>query len=192
MIKFDLDGVLIKFGEYAEQLFRNRGYTVVKGEEFHWQTQPALSNNQIWKVFKEAYLDYKKQEAHEGAKELLRYVWQMTGSPVHIITARPSQYTTETQLLIERHFDVPFLLGMTQHDIDGTGGGSTKHLYLEPGDIFVEDRRRTVLELEKVGIRTILVDRHYNQIEDEEDHPLITRVDSLDEIIPMLPFLGAK
>lgn len=192
MLKFDMDGVLVKFGELAEKIFNEYGYQVIKGSGFHWQTVPELSNNRIWGYFKQAYVEYDRLEAHDGAQELLRYVWQMTGSPIHIITARPSDYASETQLALERLFDVPFLLGMTSHDVDGTGAGSTKHLYLEPNDIFVEDRRRTVLQLEDVGIKTILVRRDYNEIENEEDHKLITFVDSLDEIIPMLPFLGAK
>jgi hypothetical protein len=192
MLKFDLDGVLVKFGEQTEDLMSMVGIKVVRSDKFHWETDPPMENREIWDFFKLTYTFHKRLEAHEGAQELLKYVWQMTGSPIHIITARPSNYTTETQLSIERLFDVPFLLAMAHHDESGQGGNGNKHLYLEPDDIFVEDRRRTCFELEKVGIRTILVDRQYNKIENEEDHPLITRVESLDCIIPMLPFLGAK
>lgn len=178
-VKFDLDGVLINFAHVAKEVLKAEGYTVNPTTEFKWTTTPELSNTQIWKRFKHAYTLWRITPIFDGAKELLRAVYDLTGKPVSIITARPTDYATETFKVIERVTDVPFTVAITE--------GSQKFAHLEPHDIIVEDRRRTVLQLAEIGIRSLLIDRKYNQIENPP--PQVERVGGLLEIEEMLPQL---
>jgi len=178
-IKFDLDGVLINFSHVAKCLLHADGYSVNSTTRFKWTTTPALADSIIWDYFKESYVLWRITPIFDGARELVRAVYNYTGRPISIITARPIDYATETFKVIDRVVDVPFSVAITE--------GNQKYAHLDPGDIIVEDRRRTVLQLAEIGIRSILVDKPYNQIKNPP--PQIQRVRGLLEIERMLPEL---
>lgn len=179
-IKFDLDGVLVNLIAVTEGLLNADGIYIEPGRTgFKVTTLPEISNNKLWKYFKQAYTFWRVTPIFDGARELTKEVYHRTGRPVSIITARPLNYASETYQQIDLILDVPFNVAITQ--------GPTKQAHLDPDDIIVEDRRQTVVELAEIGIRSLLVDKIYNQIDNPPSQ--ITRVSGLPEIITMLPDL---
>jgi hypothetical protein len=121
---------------------------------------------------------------YPGVTEIFSTLFSLTGEPVQVITARPRDSAVSTHEIVHKLANgIPYTIALTD-------SGDDKYLYLSPNDILIEDRRKTVLHLADIGIRSIVIDKDYNKIENESQIPeIITRVSSVHEIIPMLPNL---
>jgi len=177
MIKYDLDGVLINIYAVIRELLRNAGYEIRDETTWRFETVPSLSRNQIWAFIDRAYPLWNFTPIYPGVRRLMRTMWEHTANPIQIITARPVRAAEHTHRIVQKIMEgIPYTLALV-------GTGADKLNYLEPRDILVEDRRKTVLHLARAGVRTYLIDKPYNQIPHEHRIPEITRISDIRAII---------
>jgi len=158
-IAFDLDSTLVDlttvFNTVLDEMFP--GHRKLNVDSFQIHTEPALTNKEIWWVFYEVFPRVKDLKPFPGAIETLEKLYQYTGDPISIITARPMNFATETYRLVHRIMgSIPYSLHITQDSRE-------KIKYLHGIDYFVDDRRRTAIELAENGKHVYLVDRPWNQ-----------------------------
>lgn len=182
MIKFDLDGTLVDIMAMTDIILSLSDYTRVSPQPMYQiATDPPMDNKQLWEIFFRVYRHWDETPIYPGVTDLMRKIYHATGDPVQIITARPPGGAKSAFQICNKLMDgVPYSIALVD-------SGSDKYMHLNPDDILVEDRRRTILELTRIGIRSIVIDKEYNKIEDEYLYPeILDRVDSVMEIIPML------
>ena len=179
MLKFDLDGVLIDFQSRVFAVLEDEGFEITDRDQWQFKTYPKLTDAQLWQRINKTYDLWTSTETYPGVGFLMRSLWQMTATPIQIITARPAWCADRTIMHLNRVMDgIPYLVAMVD-------SGDQKINYLDPDDILVEDRRKTCIDLSRAGVRTILVDMPYNQIVDQERrYPHITRIPALTHLNP--------
>jgi len=182
-IAFDLDGVLVNLMDMFDRTLikHHAGYVRIRNGQFKMETIPPLSNSQIWKVFYDIFERPYEIEIFPGVPDVLRTIARVTGRPIRIITARPEKFVYQTSLLVKRFTEGPVELFLV-------GDFKDKIKHLEGVDYFVEDRRATALLLATFGKTVFLMDRHYNQMTD--DNPIweqIIRIHDIREILDWLP-----
>jgi len=155
-IAFDLDGVLVDLPTaMIEDLMELTGKNLEYHEKFN--LGEVVGQENIDKVLYRLYHSYDLIPIMDEARYVLNYLWMKTEQPITIVTARSIDYATETHKLVKRVFkDIPYILIFC-------GGHSNKHTYLHDFDYFVEDRRRTAIELAKKGKTVFLIDTNYNR-----------------------------
>lgn len=158
-VAFDLDGVLVNtFGVFCNVLEESHpGIKVLKNNEFRISTDPPITDKEIWRIFYEAFPRIDDIKIFPGASSLLRWVFDETLEPVKIVTSRPRKFQLETLFLIKKFYDGPLHLQMVDDS-------SEKINYLKRQDIFVEDRRKTAIQLAAAGKTVLLIDRYYNRL----------------------------
>ena len=172
MIAFDLDGVLIdiveQFRKFSLSMY---GYELKEFSNYGFDDQ--LPQEKIDEMLPFIYEDYMGTKIEDDATELFEFVWEKTRRPVKIVTARKSEYATQTYKLVEWFASALFVVCFF-------GGHSYKNKYLWDCPIFVEDRRKTAVELMQKGKDVILIDRHYNNPLPDEWEGVVRRVKDLD------------
>jgi phosphoglycolate phosphatase-like HAD superfamily hydrolase len=178
-VKFDLDGTLVDLRPIFErELDRMYGVQVQPSNHFHITTFPTqLTNSEIWRVFKSAYKFYKEIPVKQGATELLTKLYEITGQPPTIVTARSNQTAAETHKLIDRFLKVPYQVAFSN-------GGINKAAHLNNVDYFVDDRRRTALQLSYNGKFVYMPRNPYNHM--NFNVPYIQYIDGVHELIPII------
>ena len=95
-----------------------------------------------------------------------------------ILTARPFDTANDTYAVVERLAKkTPFSLILRHHRIP-------KSQHLHGYRFYVEDRRRTALELSNLGFIVPLVRKNYNHIPDIYKHPNVFYIDGVHDLIP--------
>jgi len=187
-IAFDLDGVLIDFMKIAkEKILEIYGIEYEnedpKNDNYNLVTWPALSNltkNEIWIAFREGYKEIRSDIVFPGATELLAKLYEKTNEPPLIITARPFDTADLTYKIVKKVAKkTPFNLVLKHPQ-------AKKSQYLTNYSIYVEDRRRTALELSELGFIVPLVKTHYNNIPDIDKYPKIHYINGVHELIPLI------
>ena len=164
-IAFDLDGCLINIESVIRKLTTEIYNIEIKQfpkeiDHFDFRMATGLRNNQLWPIFRLAYKEIKTTPIFPGATELLARLYELSGEPPFILTARPFDAANETYAMVSKVAQgTPFELALKHPKAD-------KSQYLSNYGFFVEDRRRTALELSKTEICTLLIERNYNYIED--------------------------
>jgi hypothetical protein len=171
--------VLIALVERVYEILERQGFEVIDKHEWQFHTIPSLTNDQIWQRIYLAYSEWDKTSIYDGASYLMQRIWQDTATPIQVITARPPNSAVYTVMHLNKVMKgIPYMLAMVD-------SGDQKINYLDPDDILVEDRRKTCIDLSRAGVRTILIDKTYNQIENQEDrYPLITRIPDIGSLNP--------
>lgn len=185
-IKFDLDGTLIDLIEITDRFLEKEGYTRRRPQlQYEIETNPwNIKKSRLWDIFFRVYDHWRETKLMFGAEDLVREIWERTAEPIQVITARPYEGAMSAHCICNRIFgDIP-------HTIAIVKSGSDKYLHMSDNDILVEDRRRTCLELAKKGLRSIIINTEYNQIENEDQIPeILARVKSPGHLISMLDVL---
>ena len=180
-IAFDLDGCLINIESVIRKLITETYNIEIKQfpkEEDHFDFRMAtgLTNNQLWPIFRLAYKEIETTPIFPGATELLAKLYELSGEPPFILTARPSDAANETYAMVSKVAKgTPFKLVLKHPNAD-------KSQYLGNYDFFVEDRRKTALELSETEICTLLIERNYNYIKDPPKN--IIYIKGVDNLIP--------
>lgn len=179
-IEFDLDSTLVEIMKPFEKIImRKHGIDVSGSTQYDLTKEFIISFFDVMEGFAEVYSMWNELELMPGAEKLLHDLYTMTGDPVHIITARPIEYAHESFKLMER-FNVPFTISMLDYRYN-------KHDYIRK-DYFVEDRRRTAIDLAKRGIKVFMPKHSYNFLRQTDEcwpdnlHP----INSLTELMPYL------
>ena len=177
-VAFDLDGTLVDTHRiFYDEIDNATGVRIdpKKVTEFHLHNiYPALSREDVVKAVYRSYARWSEVKIKPGAVELMGELWNLTNDPVKIITARPWRYYENTHKLVSRIFGtIPFIL-------IAVGMSGKKEQYINDKDIFVEDRRKTALEMAQSGKMVYLMDAPYNR--ENCEHDLIFRIKSLKQL----------
>lgn len=155
-IAYDLDECLFDSYELWKKIVERDGYKPLPHEHFRIKTDPEMDDKTIMKYFSKVFLRWHDIEPCDGAVELVKRQYEVTGEPIYIITNRPEHFATETIKLIRR-LGVPFKLTMTENS-------DTKWKYLKGYDYFVEDRRRTARICAAMGYKVLMPEKQYNDL----------------------------
>lgn len=172
-IAFDLDGVLVnlipRVDYYLKEMFHS---SLIVGDSFRFSSDPPLSMTKIWKAINAAIYDYKNLKTFSGVEQLLDDIYIDTGMPIRIITARPIYTIEATYRSVKSFCNAPFEIVLSSPE--------DKWKHLMQTQVFVEDRRKTALQLASKGKIVFLVNRKYNQIKNPPAG--VVRIDHLGEI----------
>lgn len=152
-VAFDLDGTLIDLMTAFERILweryqckipHHRNYKIV--------TEPDLSWDKIEKVFCEAFSCIEEIQLKPGAYEILKELYSRSDhDPIRIITARPYWIAAnDTYDLVDKICqDIPYeiVIVATKGITMGTGPDAEKHIYLNRYKYYVDDRRKTCIDL---------------------------------------------
>jgi len=179
-IEFDLDSTLVEIMKPFEKIMlREYGLDVSGSTQYDLADEFDLSFDKIMKGFAEVYDMIEEIEFMPGAEELLHNLYARSDDPVHIITSRPIEFAEHTFRLMER-FNVPFTISMLDYHYD-------KHNYIRK-EYFVEDRRRTAIDLANRGIKVFMPKHSYNKLTQTPGcwPENLNPIDSLEELMPYL------
>lgn len=175
-VAFDLDGTLVDLMPVFEhELVKHTGVEIVKNGRFDIETYPRVPARLIMNAFERAYGSTDAIKPLPGAIDLLETLYGLTHEPPLIVTARPHWAATKTYELLDRFLTIPYRLILTN-------GGMKKLPYLCDVDHFVDDQRKTALELSFAGKYVYVPERDYNRINFPVDN--IEFITELEELIP--------
>lgn len=178
-IAFDLDGTLIWLMPVVERLlWEKHKVRVPKSRKFRVTTEPEIPFEDLWDCFYEAFTCIDEIKVVPGATELLRKLHLLSDNdPVKIVTARPLKAANDTYKLVKKVCpDFPYELIIVEDT-------ENKKLHLNRYHYFVDDRRKTALDLAEHGIKVYLPICNYNQ--PFPPHYNVTPIDSIQELIPI-------
>jgi hypothetical protein len=160
-VAFDIDGIVANFEEpFREWALEKYGLTFVETGHFHWEAEPFITNKMFTEIIAE-FISYGEPEIPilDGSL-VVDYLWRKCPSPILFVTARHPSTAGDTHEWIKQHFPkIDFFLAVVD-------SGSDKHRYLESHGAFIEDRRKTALELANRGKVVFMPMRSYNSIVD--------------------------
>jgi len=158
-IAFDIDGTIIDIYESVkrevewykdESVDDATGY--IMGDT--WNINNIILSNIINTIIK----NYNCIPIYEYVYEVMKYLHDKTDDYIQFITSRSITHYTYTHMLLKRILkDIPFQIAFSENKIE----------FLNNYDFFMDDRRKTVLELSAMG-KTVFMPTHcYNNIPDE-------------------------
>lgn len=181
-IAFDLDGVLVDILPVLDTVLQEMCGAKLPENMTEFKIKiPGLSGNEVQGCINEALSRVTEIKINPMADVLFKELYKITGEPVLIITARPKWLASQTYLLIDRMTKVPIRLSMVT-------GWPEKLAHLGPIEYFVEDRRRTALNLVQNRRRCFLIDKSYNQCPKQERLIRLKDIGDLLGLIDLLTF----
>lgn len=157
-IAFDIDGVVAKFADafvpYAKKRY---GLEFIPKDVFHWDVEPDITPLLFEKLIAWFIRDHSnKIKSYGGGSDLVDYVWQKTCKPITFITARHEMTVAASHSWIRAYFPSidPIIITVDS--------GTDKMRYLNDFDCFIDDRRRTALQLVLRGKVVFMPKRKYN------------------------------
>jgi len=183
-VVFDLDGVLVNFLPVFKHFYESihqENFNIDLVDQHNLSSFVTISQKQIRHLFGICFQYWESFQIYPGATEILAKLYEKTGEPPVILTARQYSSATPTYKLVER------VAKKTPFQLIFKSPNAHKADYLKNKyDHIVEDRRKTVLELFEMGFDPILVKKSYNKFNSngniwkiEGIHELIPRIDSL-------------
>lgn len=166
-IAFDLDGIVANFSKPFKLWAKNEyGIEFIEKPQFHWGTIPKITD----KMFKRIIAEFIRTEGQRSdlikinvfpdGYDLVRYVWEKSCDPIYFVTARDKSTAGATYDWITRKFpSLDFALSIVS-------SGGDKWRYLERYDCFIDDRRKTAIDIAGRGKIVFMPRTHYNQLDD--------------------------
>jgi len=186
-IAFDLDGSLINLMAVIKtKIFEIYGVEYDESDPkcctYNLTNWMDLTSKELWIAFREAYKDINGVPIYPGATELLAKLYEKTNEPPMILTARPFDTADLAYKIVKRVAKkTPFSL-ILKHP------SAHKSQYLHGYKYYVEDRRRTAIELSDLDFKVPLVRTHYNEIEFVGCYPGIFYINGVHELIPDIDY----
>jgi len=190
-IAFDLDGCLVNILEPIKRLLLEMHNIELKDDDpkynqFDLVKATGLSDEELWKIFRMVYKEIESTPIYPGVTELLAKLYERTNEPPLILTARPPDAANDTYAIVERLAKkTPFSL-ILKHP------RSHKAEHLKGYYFYVEDRRRTALELCELKFAVLLVRKNYNYIPDIDKIPNIFYIDGVHNLIPHIDYFTSN
>jgi uncharacterized HAD superfamily protein len=178
-IAFDIDGVVANFSEaFVPYANRRYGIRFIEGPKFHWDVEPEITPFLFEKLIAWFIRDHSnKIKVLEPGKAVVDYVWDKTRKPITFVTARHEMTVSATHHWVKTNFPGMDFILIT------VDGHSDKIRYLDGINSFVEDRRRTVIELAEAGKTVFMPMRHYNwPMPDDLNHYAMAGIIPLENI----------
>jgi hypothetical protein len=186
-IAFDMDSVLNNMGDNLG-LYIAKHFDVPEPwvrrpcpegyRKFHFDLPGVSSNTMYALVLKYLTEESPSELTTPYMVKVLEHVYSTTKVPICIVTARPSSVCSETRDWLEENLTVPFVCYMVD-------GHKDKALILEELECicFVDDRYRTVVELDDHIAWPVLYKRPWNQ--GRPHRPTLIEIRDLRDIIPV-------
>lgn len=159
LLGFDIDGVLANTTDPLLELIsintnidvRNTPcYDIEKGVE------GILSRKGVLEVFDFVLKDTEAIYPYPGAREIVKWTFEQTEEPVHFVTSRALKHASVTHWWLQDICeDIPFFVSFDE-----------KFKFAKFFDWFVEDRRKTAIQLAEMGVNVIVPTRSYNDLPD--------------------------
>ena len=175
-IAFDLDETLVDIMPLTKSLLKEvYGVDLIEENTYKVITEPQISYEQLWEIFRLVYKKVDEVRPTEGSVELLTKLYELTKDPIKIVTARPVEDVPETRKLLNTYFKVPYILYAI--------GSDSKCKYLTGIDYFVDDRRATAIKLGGKGIKVFVPEKYYNK---GIVHENVHYINNLNDLIPII------
>jgi len=178
-IAFDIDEVMVNFIHPVTKIIKNRGYKLTKIESFDLTKHitPDISKNKLHKILEIVYKDPDCVPIYNKAAELCTRLHVKTNDPILFITDRPIQWATQTHQLVKRFCRVPYIIAFA-NDFG-------KLPFLNDVMYFVEDRKKTAMQLAENGKTVFIPKRDWNESirTDFEFLDSIVYIQNIDELI---------
>lgn len=190
VIGIDFDDVLMDFTPgFVTFMSKRLGKTFVKEDfkVFHFWETFGLSKEEAVAICEEYYLtdEHLENPPLSGRREALQ---KLTNFSLQVVTARPSFTEEMTTSWSTRHFESLIekfhFTNAFKSDQAVSKGTLARDLNMS---YFIDDAPHNALDVASHGIPVFLVDTPWNK--SMEDHVLITRVTSWDEIVERILFL---
>lgn len=171
-LAFDIDGIISNFSQpflvWAEQEY---GLAFKQGNKFNWGCDQKIPDKAFQRIIAEFIRDhsYLIKPLNDGAT-LVRYMWTKTAKPITFVTARDYSTIQATHDWMRFHFpDVDSIIITVR-------SGKDKWRYLDNFDCYIEDRRRTVLDLAAGSQKIVFMPaRRYNTLNTDEAQAFIKK-----------------
>lgn len=178
-VAFDLDGTLFDTLGLVKCVMRDiAGADIIENGRFRIETDPPVDDAIVMEAFRIAFKRVNDIPMIKGADELLKKLYERTGEPPLVITARHHWMANDTYRLMNK------LMGGTPYRLLLVNGGHNKVMYLHGIDNFVDDRRRIALQLSHHGKYVFVPKASHNRIEFPVDN--VQFIDSVADLIPMI------
>lgn len=163
-IAFDIDGIVAKFAApfqvWADQKY---GFTFTEQDGFHWSSDQGIPDRAFMAIIAEFIRENSDLIRPDLAgASLVNYVWNATKRPITFITARDYSTVGATDGWMRHWFPHIDFVCIT------VKSGKDKWRYLDDFGVFVEDRRRTAVDLAGIGKMVIMPARKYNRLDSGE------------------------
>lgn len=154
-IEFDLDGVLINYLECLKWYLRNRGIAHIPSGNWYFETCPDVSLGTLYKYINEAMRHVDRIKPMPGARDVIKFLWDLTHDPIKITTARPMENIDVTRQSIETVLgNIPYFFAMVE-------SGKDKANYIR-SRCYIDDRRKNCIALANKGYTVFMPEREYN------------------------------
>ena len=177
-IALDLDGIVANFLE-PFKIWLKQKYDIERLEtgKYNISTSPEITNKMTKELIAEFIrCDNPRIPVLPEGKALVEYLWNKCPYPLYFITARDISTAGATHRWIKRNFPgIDFALSIVN-------SGSDKWRYLDNYDCFIDDRRKTALDLAERGKIVFIPSREYNNISTHNMNGKIIRLSNSDDI----------
>lgn len=168
-VAFDIDGIVANFEDpFREWAWEKYGLLFIETGRFHWGVNPKITEKMFTEIIAE-FICYGKPEIPvlDGAL-VVEYLWQKCPDPLFFLTARDISTAGDTHEWIAENFPkIDFMLSVVK-------SGTDKSRFLERYGAFIEDRRKTAIDLARMGKVVFMPIRDYNTLSGEYDRPVFT------------------
>jgi uncharacterized HAD superfamily protein len=174
-VAFDLDCVLVDLIAQIESYLANDGYQLKDINKYDMVSaiEPEITEERLWQYFMRCYEKYEETPICGGAAQLLEILHAKSQDPILIVTHRPTWSASHTHALVQKFIDVPYVIAFADKR---HGKGS----YLNNVDYFVEDRRKTAMELAARGKKVFMPKWAWNQMPANQN---IVKIDSIMDLL---------
>ena len=174
---FDIDGCVANIMQpMLDNIAKMYGYKLTTADitTFSIEECTNLSRAKVYEVVNRTLADVDNIHPYLGAIEFLKYYHSITGGTIEFITARWDREATNRQIskwLIDIPFNITYSKG--EHKFKSANKRDIK--------VFVDDRLEVATILANQGIKVLLLNREWNQLDVSKIDNII-RVKDWDEI----------
>lgn len=180
-VAYDLDGVIAdSYTAFRARCIAKLDYDPLLSHDQYKITIPGLSDQEMHDLYMEVFAEGDLVMPFPDYLFLLKALQDNKIERLLVLTARPKEYAKQTERWL---WSVDLLSPLSDRCFFIQTRSSKKADILRDHSpaYFVEDRARTASQVADAGIKSYLVNRHWNI--NRPVHPKVIRVDSIQQII---------
>lgn len=169
-IAFDIDGTIVDVYNCLKSLIeRDLNKDLEDSDNYYVAESWNLDKDYVMKHIEKLAFDYNNLVIYDGVYKVLKTIFDKTQEPIQFVTSRPINQAYATHMLIRRALiDIPYQIAFAESN-------ENKIKFLSNFCCFMEDRRKTAIEIADDG-NTVFVPKHcYNEMKD--NNPNIIKID---------------
>lgn len=186
-IAFDIDGTFLDVHEFFKDVIEwHVGKRFEKWISFktfsEWHGISKGMQSIILEQFYKLCVTSVLVKPIDGAVDFLEKLYIETRDPILFVTSRKRQFAGDTHLVIDRFLNIPYVIAFAEGKNDGF---FDKLNYLGNYEYFVEDRRKTALQLSTVNKSVFLIKASYNSLDNvcDKEKYNIKEIDSFRDLL---------